>query len=61
MKLSEYKLKIKKEMGLRWYWLRFKLLFDFEHQYNMWLLKKELRLTTALNKHREKIKKYYGN
>lgn len=59
MKMSEYKQIKKKEMGWRWYWLHFQLLFDFSYQYDTWLIRKDLQLIKALKKHREKIKKYY--
>ena len=60
MDYKELKQQIKKELGLRWYWIQFTLLFDFEHQYENWLDRQYLKHTTKVDYYADKIKKHYA-
>ena len=42
MNVKQIKAKMKKNMGYRWYFMQLHLLFDFDHQYDMWLLKRHI-------------------
>jgi hypothetical protein len=49
MNIKDFKKKMKKDMGWRWYWMRLKLMFDLEHQRDMRALRRELRLPVDTN------------
>jgi hypothetical protein len=60
MKLSDYKKQMKEKMGWKWYWIQFILLFDFEHQYDMWLMSRHLHHMKKVSFYEDIIRKRNG-
>lgn len=51
---------LKKDLGWKWYWIKLKLLFDFEWQYYKWLDNQYIYYLKKEDEYREKIKNLYS-
>jgi len=59
MNVKELKQKIKKDMGLRWYWTEILLLLDFDYQYYNWLSRQYLKHLKKTEYYQNKMDKHY--
>jgi len=59
MKLKDFIQKRKKELGLRWYWIEFTLLLDFDYQYYNWLSRQYLKHLKKTEYYQNKMDRHY--
>lgn len=60
MNIKELKKKLKEDMGWKWYWLQFTLLFDLDHQYQKFMMRRHIYHARKVDYWIERQKAYFA-